>query len=362
MPNQEVTGVVLAGGMSRRMGGRDKGWIELEGKPLIRHAIDLISSQVVACFINANRSLEAYQSLGVPVYIDIEPGFQGPLMGMATGLEHAKTPWVAFIPCDSPRLPVDTIERLYSGVITTEAKIAVAHDGTRIQPVVALLHRELLGDLKQSLADGERKIGRWFASHTLTEVDFSDCVGAFANVNRKDDLDALIAMPKLLGFSAWSGTGKTTLLKKLIPELRHEGVRVAVIKHAHHQFDVDHPGKDSYELRKSGAQQMLIASTNRWALMVDKDVPEEVVLADLVGKFDLANLDLILVEGFKREAIPKIELHRSSLEKPLIFPNDPNIIAIATDQVDRLDTQLPVLPLGDIDSILSFVLNYIGEC
>jgi molybdopterin-guanine dinucleotide biosynthesis protein MobB len=115
-------------------------------------------------------------------------------------------------------------------------------------------------------------------------------------------------------------------------------------------------------LRKSGAQQMLIASTNRWALMVDKDVPEEVVLADLVGKFDLANLDLILVEGFKREAIPKIELHRSSLEKPLIFPNDPNIIAIATDQVDRLDTQLPVLPLGDIDSILSFVLNYIGEC
>lgn len=360
MPNQEVTGVVLAGGMSRRMGGSDKGWIELEGKPLIRHAIDLISSQVEECYINANRSLEAYQSLGLPVLMDLEPGFQGPLMGMATGLEHAKTSWVAFIPCDSPRLPVDTIDRLYAGVVAADAQIAVAHDGKRMQPVVALLHRELLDDLKQSLADGERKIDRWFSRHTFTEVDFSDCVDAFINVNRKDDLDALVAMPRLLGFSAWSGTGKTTLLKKLIPALRHEGVRLAVIKHAHHQFDVDHPGKDSYELRKSGAQQMLIASANRWALMVDKDTPEEPVLADLVGKLDLAKLDLVLVEGFKREAIPKIELHRPSLGKPLIFPDDPNVIAIATDQADALDTQLPILPLGDVDSILAFVLNYVS--
>nr|WP_232349028.1 molybdopterin-guanine dinucleotide biosynthesis protein B [Neptunomonas qingdaonensis] len=168
-------------------------------------------------------------------------------------------------------------------------------------------------------------------------------------------------MPKLLGFSAWSGTGKTTLLKKLIPALRAEGVRLAVIKHAHHRFDIDHPGKDSYELRKAGANQMLIASANRWALMVDKPEPEEPVLADLVGKLDLACLDLVLVEGFKRETIPKIELHRPSLGKPLVFPEDSNIIAVITDEPDALNTELPIMMLADVDSILAFILQYIGR-
>lgn len=359
MCSNSVTGVVLAGGMARRMGGTDKGWIEFEGKPLIQHALDIIRPQVVRCIINANRSLEAYQSLNLEVFTDLEGGYLGPLMGMATGLSNANTDWVVFIPCDSPRLPTDTVSRLLKAVQGGDVDIAVAHDGKRLQPVVALLNRSLLEDLQMSLLNGERKIESWFSRHSCVEVDFSDCIEAFVNVNRRDDLDALIEMPKLLGFSAWSGTGKTTLLKKLIPALRNQGVRLAVIKHAHHQFDVDHPGKDSYELRKSGANQMLIASANRWALMVDKQEPQEPVLADLVSKLDLANLDLVLVEGFKRETIPKIELHRPSLGRPLIFPEDKNIIAIASDEPNTITSDLKVMHLADVDSMLVFVMEYL---
>lgn len=358
---ESVTGVILAGGMARRMGGTDKGWIEFQGKPLIQHALNIIQPQVTRCIINANRSLEAYRSLNTDVYIDLEEGYQGPLMGMATGLTYSNTDWVAFIPCDSPKLPVDTVKRLYLAVQESNAAIAVAHDGKRLQPVVALLHRNLLADLKQALSDGERKIESWFSRHSCVKVDFSDCIDAFVNINRRDDLDALMDMPKLLGFSAWSGTGKTTLLKKLIPALREKGIRLAVIKHAHHRFDIDHPGKDSYELRKAGADQMIIASANRWALMVDKPTPEEPVLADLVGKLDLASLDLVLVEGFKRETIPKIELHRPSLGKPLVFPEDANIIAVITDEPERLNTELPVISLADVDSILAFIMRYLGK-
>ncbi|WP_366512327.1 molybdenum cofactor guanylyltransferase MobA [Neptunomonas sp.] len=361
MRNDSVTGVVLAGGMARRMGGTDKGWIEFEGKPLIQHALDIILPQVGRCIINANRSLEAYRSLNLDVFPDLEDGYLGPLMGMATGLTHAKTDWVAFVPCDSPRLPEDTVSRLLRAVQEGGFSIAVAHDGKRSQPVVALLHRSLLKDLNQSLLNGERKIESWFSQHSCIDVDFSDCIDAFVNVNRRDDLDALIEMPKLLGFSAWSGTGKTTLLKKLIPALRNNGVRLAVIKHAHHQFDVDHPGKDSYELRKSGANQMLIASANRWALMVDKPEPKEPILAELVSKLDLANLDLVLVEGFKRESIPKIELHRPSLGRPLLFSEDSNIIAIASDEPNTVTSELKIMHLADVDSMLAFVMGYLNS-
>ena len=358
MRHEQVTGVVLAGGMARRMGGTDKGWVELEGKPLIQHAIAVLEPEVAHVLVNANRSLEAYRSLGFPVITDIQGDYQGPLMGMATGLKHATTPWVAFVPCDSPRLPANTVSRLVAAQAHSGQPIIVATDGKRIQPVVTLIRRDLYDHLLSALASGERKIDRWFAEVGFAEADFSDCVDAFVNVNRQDDLNALIAMPRLLGISAWSGTGKTTLLKKLIPALNEQGVRLAVIKHAHHKFDVDHPGKDSYELRKAGAHQMLIASDQRWALMVDKVEPQEPQLCDLISKLDLAQLDLVLVEGFKRESIPKLELHRPSLGKPLIYPEDENIIAIATDSPDHIITDLPVLDMADIEAVLAFVLNY----
>ncbi len=140
----------------------------------------------------------------------------------------------------------------------------------------------------------------------------------------------------LIGFAAYSGTGKTTLLSKVIPLLKQKGLRIGVIKHAHHHFDIDYPKKDSYILRKAGADTVLIASHKRTAIIIEHpEIQEEPSLADALSKIPQKGLDLLLIEGFKHENYPKIELHREILNKPYLYPNDKNIIAIATDH--RLD-------------------------
>lgn len=159
----------------------------------------------------------------------------------------------------------------------------------------------------------------------------------------------------ILGFAAFSGTGKTTLLTRLLPLLHARGIRIGMIKHAHHEFDIDKPGKDSYELRKAGAQQMLVASSRRWALMVETPDQPEADLASLIARLDQANLDLILVEGFRHEALPKIELHRPSLQQPLLCLQDPHIIAIATDAALPVTVTIPVLDLNDPAAIADFI-------
>jgi len=161
----------------------------------------------------------------------------------------------------------------------------------------------------------------------------------------------------LLGFAAWSGAGKTTLLTRLLPVLRASGLEVALIKHAHHNFDIDHPGKDSYVLRQAGAGQVLVASSRRFALMVENPQGAEVepVLSQLIARIDTDRADLILVEGFKREPIPKIEIHRPALGKPLLCNDDPNIIAVATDRPDVVPIGIRTLPLDDTSVIAAFI-------
>lgn len=161
----------------------------------------------------------------------------------------------------------------------------------------------------------------------------------------------------LVGFTAYSGTGKTTLLIKLIPILSGNGIRVGIIKHAHHAFNIDQPGKDSYKLREAGASKMLIGSISRWALMVDAEKDQEFTLEDHILRLDQDNLDLILVEGFKLENIPKIELARPSLGKDLFFPNDENVIAIATDEPLPVETDLPQLDINNPDQIVTFICD-----
>ncbi len=161
----------------------------------------------------------------------------------------------------------------------------------------------------------------------------------------------------ILGFAAFSGTGKTTLLVNLLPRLTARGLRIGMVKHAHHTFEVDKPGKDSYELRKAGARQMLVASSLRWALMVDHEDPEEPRLDELLRHLDQTRLDLILVEGFKHEAFPKIELCRSGLEHPPLFPDDPDIVAVASDGEPPAATTLPTLDLNDPGAIADFICD-----
>ena len=165
----------------------------------------------------------------------------------------------------------------------------------------------------------------------------------------------------LVGFLAYSGTGKTTLLAKLISILSGKGLRVGIIKHAHHTFDIDQPGKDSYKLRKAGASKMMIGSVNRWALMADAENDQEFSLQDHIQRMDQDNLDLILIEGFKLEEIPKIELVRPSLGNDLFFPNDKNVIAVATDDILPVETDIPVLDINNPDEIIEFIYEYFLE-
>lgn len=168
--------------------------------------------------------------------------------------------------------------------------------------------------------------------------------------------------PSLLAFVAASGTGKTTLLEKLIPLLRARGLRLAVIKHTHHDFDLDQPGKDSYRLRAAGAQQVMLASRRRWVLLTEhaEERPEP-ELAELLQALDRRSLDLILVEGFKHADVRKIELHRPALGKPPLFPHDSQIIAVACDAAPAAESQLPLLDLNDTEAIARFVLHAIGR-
>jgi molybdopterin-guanine dinucleotide biosynthesis protein B len=165
----------------------------------------------------------------------------------------------------------------------------------------------------------------------------------------------------VLGIAAWSGTGKTTLLVRVLEQLGDAGYAVGMIKRAHHAFDIDQPGKDSYELRKAGARQMLVASRARTALITERAGERDPGLDELLGMLDQEALDFVLVEGFKTERFPKIELHRPSLGLPLLFPEDPMIVAVATDGLLGVATALPVLDLNRPREVTDFILKYLGR-
>ncbi|HEK2898337.1 TPA: molybdopterin-guanine dinucleotide biosynthesis protein B [Proteus mirabilis] len=167
---------------------------------------------------------------------------------------------------------------------------------------------------------------------------------------------AQINLP-LLGITAWSGTGKTTLLKQLIPQLRKREIRVGMIKHTHHDMDVDKPGKDSYELRKAGADQTLVASQQRWALMTETPELPELDLYYLASRFDASKLDLILVEGFKSETIPKIALYRHINERNFNDLLDEHVIAVASDC--DLNVDFPLLDINEPEAIAEFIADWL---
>ena len=173
---------------------------------------------------------------------------------------------------------------------------------------------------------------------------------------------SLIQNNKLIGFAAYSGTGKTTLIKDIVMILKKSNYRVSVIKHAHHNFDIDQPGKDSYEIRKSGAENMLISSENRWALMHENMNNDELTLIDLINLLEKIKYDLILVEGFKAESFPKIELYRKEVSKDreLLSSSDKNVVAIATEQKTKLETSLPVLDINNPQNIADFIINFLN--
>jgi len=166
----------------------------------------------------------------------------------------------------------------------------------------------------------------------------------------------------LLGFVGYSGSGKTTLLTQLITILRDRGYRIGVIKHAHHQFDIDYPGKDSYELRHAGASQMLVASQYRWALISETPQQEHAPqLDELLDKLDSDHLDLILVEGFKLEAYPKLEVYRDAASHSPLYSEDSNIIGLITELPARVEADLPLLDINNPPAIADFVEAFMQQ-
>ena len=162
---------------------------------------------------------------------------------------------------------------------------------------------------------------------------------------------------RLFGLSGWSGAGKTTLVVRLLPALAARGVTVSTMKHAHHGFDIDQPGKDSHRHRSAGAREVMIASARRWALMHEHGGAAEPTAAELAAR--MAPVDLLLVEGFKREPHPKLEVHRAANGKPLLHPGDPYIVAVASD-VALPGATLPVLSLDDVEAIADFIVGHCG--
>ena len=193
---EQITGLVLAGGRGARMGGVDKGLQNHLGTPLALHALLRLGPQVGEVMINANRNLGAYESMGVPVWPDTLPDYAGPLAGFLTGLERCETPFMVTVPCDSPRFPLDLVERLADGLESQQAEIALAAtregDATQVHPVFCLMKTSLLESLVRFTQGGQRKIDRWTAQHRCVEVVFDDAA-AFANANTAGELQRLQA-------------------------------------------------------------------------------------------------------------------------------------------------------------------------
>ena len=165
--------------------------------------------------------------------------------------------------------------------------------------------------------------------------------------------NAKIDHVKIFGFAGWSGSGKTTLIEQLIPRFVERGLRISLIKHAHHTFDVDHRGKDSYRHRQAGACEILVTSSRRWVLMHELRGTPEPSFEQQVQR--ISPCDLLLVEGFKHAPIPKLEVWRKETGEPLLHPNDPHIVAIASDA--KVETRLPLLDLNDVETIARFILK-----
>ncbi|MBL8395518.1 MAG: molybdenum cofactor guanylyltransferase [Candidatus Accumulibacter sp.] len=188
MNGKTVSGVILAGGLGRRMGGVDKGLQMLQGRPLVAWVIERLAPQVGELLINANRNGARYAAFGHALVPDRIPDFAGPLAGLHAALSVARHPLVASVPCDSPFLPTDLVARLLSALAASGAQLAVAHCGARVQPVFCLCHRAVLPSLGEYLAGGGRRIDRWQASMPVVEVRFDDQPEAFANINTGQEL------------------------------------------------------------------------------------------------------------------------------------------------------------------------------
>lgn len=360
-------GMILAGGRSSRM-GRDKATKRLAGKSLAQIVAARLSVQAAPVWINTRDP--ALSCLGHDLLPDTIGAQEGPLAGILAGLEHvaATLPGashLAVVPVDAPFFPETLVSRLAAAIDGPETLAMAAYCGDP-EPAFALWPTALAGRLRHWLETGGDRAIRAFATTCSTRlVDFVDLPQhSFFNLNRPADFERARALmglgktPKILGISGWKNSGKTGLTVRLVEELTARGYRVSTIKHAHHDFDIDKVGADSFRHRQAGAHEVTIVSGTRYAIMHELRGQPEPAFEDVLAR--LAPCDIVVIEGYKREPVPKIEARRVEAKSRVpLAPEDPHIVAIAADHPVE-DAGLPVFDLDDTMAIADFAERLLG--
>jgi molybdenum cofactor guanylyltransferase/molybdopterin-guanine dinucleotide biosynthesis protein MobB len=380
----QIVGVLLAGGQSRRMGGGDKGLLRLAGKTMIGHVLDRLRPQVSRVIINANGDPARFAAFGLPVVADTVEGFVGPLAGVLSGLRWTAThapaaTHIVSVSSDAPLLPGDLVKRLANAIDRREMSIPLARSGGELHPVIGLWPVALADDLEAALRAGLRKVLHWTDRHGTVPVDFPFAriggreVDPFFNANTPEELDELrqllesrtqLTTPPLkapapvIGIVGWKKSGKTTLTVRLVEEFARRGLKVATVKHAHHDFQIDEGATDSARHRQAGAREVAIVSARRWAIVHELGEEPEPDLQEVLGW--LSPADLVIVEGYKAAAIAKIEARRTAARQHTpLSDSDPHVIAIAADHAIA-DQRLPVFSLDDVAGIADFIEKSVG--
>ena len=368
--NEIVPCVILAGGKGRRMGGKDKALIPLLDRPLLSYDLESISGHVAPIALNINTNLDKFSEFGYEIIEDPIKGHLGPLAGILASLNWARQlnqKWVMTLPCDTPFLPKNIVKEMIKlKNKELDVDLVVAQSKGYNHPVIALWKSDLNLKLEKALNEGIRKIDIFTSSLKVAYVDFdkinNDNFDPFTNLNSPLDLikaqQILGKLPPFFGLAGWSGSGKTTLCTKLIENFTKIGITIGTLKHAHHKFELDKPGKDSFNLRKAGARPMIISSKERFAMIQENDEHDEKSLFQMIEMFSkdpIQKCDLIIVEGYKNEPIPKFEVYRPIIGKPELYKEDNNIFAIASDI--NIESSIPTFDLNNINSISDFIIQ-----
>lgn len=368
--NEIVPCVILAGGKGRRMGGKDKALIPLLDRPLLSYVLESISGHVAPIALNINTNLDKFSEFGYQIIEDPIKGHLGPLAGILASLNWARQlnqKWVMTLPCDTPFLPKNIVKEMIKlKNKELDVDLVVAQSKGYNHPVIALWKSDLNLKLEKALNEGIRKIDIFTSNLKVAYVDFdkinNENFDPFTNLNSPLDLikaqQILGKLPPFFGLAGWSGSGKTTLCTKLIENFTKIGITIGTLKHAHHKFELDKPGKDSFNLRKAGARPMIISSKERFAMIQENDEHDEKSLFQMIEMFSkdpIQKCDLIIVEGYKNEPIPKFEVYRPIIGKPELYKEDNNIFAIASDI--NIESSIPTFDLNNINSISDFIIQ-----
>lgn len=337
-----VSGALLAGGKSRRM-QTDKATLTFNGESFFSRGIRALQTVCSDIHIAGDRS--DLVSDGIESYADTFPGSS--LGGLHNALLHARHDWVCVLPCDLPFPSPRLLRHLLQNRTEADAIIPRTEHGS--EPLVACYNRRILPIIEQQIDAGEMRLTSLLDRLSVHYLDPGELPAgwrrALRNLNSPQDLDRLNAHPPVLTFVAHSGTGKTTLLEKLILELTHRGWTIGSLKHDAHKFDIDHPGKDSWRFTEAGSRLTSISSDQKTALIRQHDLPP--TLEQLLLPFQ-GEVDIILTEGFKQSQLPKIEVFRKELDRPLICRgerHDPTLLAVAGDV--KIDLDVPTFSIND---------------